>query len=157
MTSTNITIALMSPLVALTIAFFGFRRANRSDKVRAFFDMYEQYLKPEVRTGRKMIHLHISGKTPDDLTSVDKEVLSSAAYALAVMNAIAIACEGNYVDAHLIARSMGRSYVSTMTAAETFIQQLESVRGYRPYLYAERLSHELVKRHHVSPPTDRPV
>jgi len=155
MTSMNITIALISPLVALTVAFFGIRRSNQSDKVRAFFEMYDKYLKAEVRAGRKMIHLHVSGKTAEDLKSLDKEVLSSAAYTLAVMNAIAIACAGNHVDTRLIARSMGRSYVSTITAAAIFIQQLEHTRGYRPYIYAEQLSRELVRHHNISPPNDR--
>ncbi|MDU0294925.1 hypothetical protein [Saccharothrix longispora] len=150
MTTTNVIFTLVSPAVAVLVALFGFRRSTRADKIRAFFEMYERYLTAETRAGRRALHQHIRGKSAESLTQVASSSLSSAGYALAVMNAIAIACEGKYVDTRLIALSMGRSYVSAVKAASTYIDWLESVRGFRPYPYAERLADELVRRHGVT-------
>lgn len=79
----------------------------------------------------------------DEVAALDRASLSSVGYTLAVMNSIAIACEGGYVERKLIYRSMGRSYVAAMAAAGPYIDYVEDRRGYRPYIFAERLAAQL--------------
>jgi hypothetical protein len=133
-------IALISPVVAVFVAFFGFQRSTRSDQLAAFFQLQERYLAPEVRTGRRLVFAHVAGRSEAEIAKLPDDVRSAIGYALAVMNSIAIACEAHYVDPTVVARSMGRSYLSCMTAAQPFIDHVEKIRGFRPYGYAERMA-----------------
>jgi hypothetical protein len=140
---TPVALALISPTVAIAIAFWGFRRATRADKLRAFFEVYDRYLANDARSGRRVIHGQLAGRTAGEIAGMNKETLASAGYALAVMNSIAIACKGRYVDGNLVNTSMGRSFASTIIAAKTYIDYLEQLRGFRPYSFAEDLATQL--------------
>jgi hypothetical protein len=133
-------LALLSPVVAVMVALFGFRRSTRADRLAAFFQLHERYLAPEVRSGRRLIYERVAGRPEADLAQLPEEVRAAIGYTLAVMNSIAIACEARYVDIAAIERSMGRSYSSTVNAAGPYIDYIERNRGFRPYLYAERLA-----------------
>ncbi|GIJ79812.1 hypothetical protein SAMN05443287_102613 [Micromonospora phaseoli] len=139
-------LALFSPFVAITIAVWGFRRANRADRVRAFFDLYQRYISPEQRRGRRLLHAQLSGRSTEELAALNQEVRDQVGVTLATLNAIAIACEGGYVDVAMVEKSMGRSYSSTVMAAKPYLDHVEGQRGYRPYPYAERLAQRLVER-----------
>ena len=142
-------LALVSPLVAIAIAIWGFRRSTRADKLEAFFRMFERYLAPDVRMGRQLVHRQISGRSVEEIEALDQSIRTSVGYSLAVMNSIAIACEAKYVDSDVVARSMGRSFATTMAAAGPYVDYLEKVRGFRPYPYAERLAPT------INPPSSR--
>jgi hypothetical protein len=134
---------LISPVVAVAIALWGFRRSTRADKLRAFFEIHERYLASDVRAGRRIMHTLIAGRSTEEVAKVDPVILSAAGYALAVMNSIAIACEAGYVDQELIAQSMGRSFILAISAARPYIDHLENKRGFRPYPFGERLASRL--------------
>lgn len=136
-------LSLLSPTVAIAIAFWGFRRSTRADQLRAFFEIQQRYLDNEVRSGRGHIHRSIAGLETAEVAAIDPEVLSKVGYTLAVMNSIAIACEGRYVDQAMVRRAMGRSFSAAMRAAEPYIDYVERDRGFRPYSYAERLGSSL--------------
>lgn len=136
----TILLALISPAVALALALWGYRRANRADQLRAFFEMHERYLDERVRAGRRLLHQRVAGRSVEQTASLDAEERRTIGFTLATMNALAIACEGGYVRRDLLERSMGRSYVSAVHAAKPYIDHLERVRGFRPYGYAERLA-----------------
>ena len=117
----TVLLSLISPVVAVVIAIWGFRRSSRADKLRAFFEVQERYLASEVRNGRRIMHTLIAGRPPGEVSKLDPDKLSAAGYALAVMNSIAIACEAGYVDqslspiawvAHLSRRSPRRVRIS---------------------------------------------
>jgi len=133
-------LALISPAVAVAVALFGFRRSRRADQLAAFFQLHERYLAPEVRSGRKLIYERVSGRPPADIASLPEEVRAAVGYTLATMNSIAIGCDARYVELAAVQRSMGRSYSGTMAAAKPYIDYLEQSRGFRPYIYAERLA-----------------
>jgi hypothetical protein len=133
-------LALISPVVAVMVTIFGFRRSTRADRLAAFFQLNERYLAPEVRGGRRLIYEHVSGRSAEDVAQLPGEVRAAIGYTLAMMNSIAIACEARYVDPVVVQRSMGRSYSGTVAAAKPYIDYLEKDRGFRPYLYAERLA-----------------
>jgi len=133
-------LVFVSPAVAVLIALLGFRRSNKADRLAAFFRLHEQYLKPEVRSGRKILHHAFSGDSPTGYSGMSAEERSAAAYTLAMMNSIAIACSAKYVDRAMVEQSMGRSFASAIAAARPFIDELERQRGVRPYGYAERLA-----------------
>ncbi|WP_442810061.1 DUF4760 domain-containing protein [Streptomyces sp. W16] len=133
----------MSPVVAVVIAVWGFRRANKADKLRAFFEIQSRYLATEVRAGRRALHQKVAGRPPEEISDLDKSDLDSVGYALAVMNSVAIACAGGYVEYDLVKNSMGRSFVTAMAAARPYIDRVEGIRGYRPYPAAERLAERL--------------
>ncbi|GIJ30723.1 hypothetical protein Vqi01_58850 [Micromonospora qiuiae] len=139
-------LALTSPLVAIAVAVWGFRRANRADRLRAFFDLYQRYVAPEQRGGRRLLHDQLSGRSTEDLAALPQDVRDQVGATLATLNAIAIACEGGYVETSLISESMGRSYCSTVLAAKPYLDHLEKQRGYRPYQFAERMAHRLMER-----------
>jgi hypothetical protein len=141
--SSAVLLQLISPLVAVVIAVWGFRRSTGADRLRAFFELQERYLAKEVRDGRRTLHQVVAGKSADEVAKLDRNDLNSIGYTLAVMNSIAIACAGRYVDVKLVSRSMGRSYNRAVIAAAPYIDHLETVRGYRPYLFAERLAAKL--------------
>ena len=126
-------LTLISPAVAVVVAFWGFRRSTRADRLRAFFEMHEQYLMTDVRLGRRVLHRSVSGRAPSEMPNLDPDELRKAGYALAIMNAIAIGCEGGYVDRRMVAQSMGRSYIAAIASAKPYIDYLETVRGFRPY------------------------
>ena len=136
-------ISLSSPVVAVIVAVWGFRTSTRSERLRMFFDMQERYLSERVRNGRRIIHVRVIGRSVDDIAASDAEDLSTVGYALAVMNTIAICSEGGYIDERLLAQSMGRSFASAVSAARPYIDYVESVRGFRPYPFAERLAERL--------------
>ena len=133
-------LALVSPLVAVAIAAWGFRRSSKADRLKAYFEMHNRYLAPEVRLGRKYLHVHVAGRQADEVAALDDKTRSAIGYTLATMNAIAIACEARYVDRDVVLRSMGRSFARAMAAARPFLEHQEAARGYRPYAYAERLA-----------------
>jgi hypothetical protein len=133
-------LALLSPVVAVLVALFGFRRSTRADRLAAFFQLHERYLAPEVRSGRRLIYERVARRSEADIAQLPEEVRAAIGYALAVMNSIAIACEARYVDVAAVERSMGRSYSGTVNAACPYIDYIEKHRGFRPYIYAERLA-----------------
>jgi hypothetical protein len=133
-------LALLSPVVAVIVALFGFRRSTRADRLAAFFQLHERYLAPEVRRGRKLIYERVAGRPEAKMAQLPEEVRAAIGYTLAVMNSIAIACEAGYVDIVAVEQSMGRSYSGTVIAASPYIDYLETNRGFRPYIYAERLA-----------------
>ena len=133
-------LALVSPLVAIVIALWGFRRSSRADRLKAFFEMQSRYLAPEVRAGRKHLHVSVAGRSADELAALDDATRSAIGYTLAVMNSMAIACEAGYVDREVVVRSMGQSYARAMTAARPLLDLQEKTRGFRPYIYAERFA-----------------
>jgi hypothetical protein len=145
-------LGLVSPAVAIAIAFWGFQRSRRADKLRAFFEVYERYLTKEARTGRREIYQSVAGRSDSELAALSREILTCIGYSLAVMNSIAIACEGGYVDRQLIVRSMGRSFTLAVTAAKPYFDHVERVRGHRPYPFAERLAARLAAEGGWSPP-----
>lgn len=138
--SPTVLLALVSPAVAIVIGLWGFRRSTRADKLRAFFELQERYIATDVRAGRRALHRLVKDRSSDEIPMLDQDVLRSAGYSLAIMNAIAIACEGRYVDQDLVARSMGRSFAAAIESAKPYIDYLEKVRGFRPYPFAERLA-----------------
>jgi hypothetical protein len=150
----SVLLTLLSPVVAIAIATWGFRRSSKADRLRAFFELHERYLASDVRAGRRTIHQSIAGRSPGEVAALDRQSLSSAGYALATMNSIAIACEGRYVDRELINRSMGRSFRNVINAAKPYIDHVESVRGYRPYPFAERLAAALGAGGHDAGPAE---
>jgi hypothetical protein len=133
-------IALTSPVVAVIIALLGFRRSSRADRLAAFFQIQERYLSPEVRNGRRLIYERIAGRSPAEMTNLPDDVRTAVGYTLAVMNSVAIACEARYVDRDFVERNMGRSYSGAVTAAKPFIDGVEQGRGFRPYVFAERMA-----------------
>jgi hypothetical protein len=142
MSSGNV-LVFVSPAVAILIALLGFRRSTKADRLEAFFKLQEQYLKPEVRAGRKLLHEKFSGRSPEEMPDLTDDERDRVGHALATMNSIAIACAAKYVDVQVVQRSMGRSFVAAMTAAEPYIDELERRRGFRPYGYASRLAASL--------------
>jgi hypothetical protein len=138
-------LALISPVVAVGIAVWGFRRTGRADRLKAFFEMHDRYLAPEMRAGRRLLHQQVANRSTDEIAALDAEVRSIAGHTLAVMNSIAIACDARYVDRSVVTASMGRSFANAMAAAAPFVDYVEGVRGFRPYGYAERLAAEIVK------------
>ena len=142
MTNT-VLLSLISPVVAIIIALWGFRRSTRADKLRAFFEIQDRYLAGDVRVGRRILHTLIAGRSADEVAQLDPADLSRAGYALAVMNSIAIACEAGYVERDLLARSMGRSFIAAIRAARPYVDHLQEARGFRPYPFAENLAAQL--------------
>ena len=140
---TTFLLDLVSPVVAVVIALWGFRRSTRADQLRAFFEIQDRYLAPDVRAGRSVLHAQIAGKSAEEVARVDASDLSRAGYALAVLNSIAIACEAGYVERDLLGRSMGRSFITAMRAAQPYIDHQQQVRGFRPYPFAENLAFQL--------------
>ncbi|WP_026421946.1 DUF4760 domain-containing protein [Actinokineospora inagensis] len=130
-------VSLLSPLIAVVLALWGFRRTSKADRLKAFFELQERYLAPEIRDGRRLVH-ELDGEP-------DPDTAAKISHMLAVLNSIAIAVEGGYVDGKLVAQSMARSYSSAVHAAKPYIDHLESVRGYRPFPFAERLAGELTR------------
>lgn len=139
-------VALISPVVAVVIAIWNILRTSRADRLRAFFEVHERYLETEVRLGRRLLHSEIAGRESHEMSGLTADSISRIGYALAVMNSIAIACEGKYVDVDLVARSMGKSYASAIAAAKPYIDHVEQRRGFRPYPFAERFATNLQAR-----------
>lgn len=141
--TTAVMLTFISPVVAIAIAVWGFRRSTRADKLRAFFEVQDRYLANDTRSGRRIIHQWVAGRSVEEIAVLDQAILSGAGYALAVMNSIAIAFEGGYVEKRLVTRSMGRSFATAVTDARPYIDYVEKIRGFRPYPFAERLAAEL--------------
>ncbi len=149
-------LALVSPVVAVVIALTGFRRSSRADRLKAYFEMQNRYLAPEVRLGRKFLHLHVAGRPAAEVSTLDETTRTTIGYTLAVMNSIAIACEAGYVDRDIVVKSMGRSYARAIQAARPFFDHQEATRGFRPYAYAERLAARVPLPRAVAPPVQAP-
>jgi hypothetical protein len=132
--------SLVSPLVAIFIALWGFRRSSRVDRVRIFIDMQERYLSERVRDGRREIHSAVKSLTAAEVAQLPSSALSNVGYALAVMNTVGICWQYGYLDEKLLIVSMGRSFRNAVEAARPFIDHSERVRGFRPYAYAERFA-----------------
>ncbi|GAA2786501.1 DUF4760 domain-containing protein [Crossiella cryophila] len=145
----SVWLSLLSPVVALLVAFWGFRRSTRADRLRAFFDLHERYLSAEVRAGRRLLHQRVAGRSAEELAELDRDSLDRIGYTLAVLNSIAIACAGGYVDRRMVRRSMGRSYAGVIAAARPYIDRVEALRGFRPYPFAESLAGQLREGAHV--------
>lgn len=139
-------LVLVSPSVALAVGIWGFRRSTRADRLRAYFELQQRYLDQEVRAGRRAIHQSISGQKTSSIAMLDDATLRSVGHAMAIMNSIAIAWTGKFVDPSLLEMSMGRSFASAVTAAKPYIDHVEQKRGFRPYPYAERLAAELLQK-----------
>lgn len=137
---TAVILALTSPLVAIAIALWGFRRQDRVSMLRTLFEVQERYLAPQVREGRRLIHTKIAPPAAGAVLDCTREELSAIGYALAVMNTIGVSVESGALDAMMLHRSLGRSYMSAVEAAAPFIDHVEKVRGFRPYPYAEKLA-----------------
>ncbi|MFC5061958.1 DUF4760 domain-containing protein [Actinomycetospora atypica] len=137
------TVSIVSVLVTLSLAVWGFRRTSNADQLRAFSVVHDRYLEERVRIGRRAIHQHVASGGKATLSD---EMRSNMTYALAVMNSVAVSCDTGFVDQKLIARTMGRSFVSAVDGARWFIDESEQVRGYRPYGYAEQLADQLRRR-----------
>lgn len=150
-------LSLISPAVAVIIALWGFRRSRRADKLRAFFEIHERYLSHEARAGRRVLHTLVAGRLADEIAQLDRPTQSNAAYALSIMNSIAIACEAGYVERDIIARSMGQSYITAIQAARPLIDYLEHVQGFRPYPFAESLATWLAMTSQVAVRSDLPA
>ncbi|MEW1779421.1 hypothetical protein [Streptomyces sp. NPDC086777] len=144
--SAELWVALSSPVVAVCLTVWSFRRTSRADRLRAFFEVQERYLDAEVRAGRRLLHRTVAGRESHEIAALSEDVASRIGHALAVMNSIAIACEGRYVDTDMVARSMGRSYSGAMAAAVPYIDHVEQQRGFRPYPFAERFAQSLQQR-----------
>ncbi|MEU5514205.1 hypothetical protein [Streptomyces griseoaurantiacus] len=136
-------VALISPVVAVFLAVWNFRGVSRADRLRAFFELQERYLNAEVRAGRGLLHREVAGRGSHEMAVLPPETASRIGHTLAVMNSIAIACEGKYVERDLVARSMGRSYAGAVAAAKPYIDHVEQQRGFRPYPFAERFAERL--------------
>lgn len=136
----TVVLALVSPVVAVFIAIWGFRSTSKSDRLRAFFELQERYLAHEVRVGRRLMHASVAGRTAAEIEALPQQARESIGYALAVLNSIAIACEGGYAAEDMVERSMGRSFAGAVAAAKPYIDALERQRGFRPYPFAERLA-----------------
>ncbi|MGW0520007.1 DUF4760 domain-containing protein [Crossiella sp. NPDC003009] len=149
--SLSVWLSLISPAVAVLVAAWGFRRSTRADRLRAFFDLHERYLSAEVRAGRRILHQLVAGRSAEQLAELDRATLDRVGYTLAVLNSIAIACAGGYVDRKLVRRSMGRSYTSAVAAAQPYLDRVQAQRGYRPYPFAEALAAELREGAHAGP------
>lgn len=135
--------AVSSPLVAVTIFLITLRRTSRLDRIRNLFEMQERYTSEACRTGRRAIHRDVSGRAPEEIAALRTETVGQIGAALAIMNTIAICVQAGYCDRRLMYRSMGRSYVSTLRAAQPFLDRAAQVRGYRAYGYAEELARRL--------------
>ncbi|MFJ6928026.1 hypothetical protein ACIQUP_12075 [Streptomyces nigra] len=144
--SAELWVALSSPVVAVFLTVWNFRRTSRADRLRAFFEVQGRYLDTEVRAGRRLVHRNVAGRQSHEIAALPEDMVSRIGYTLAVMNSIAIACEGRYVDSGMVARSMGRSYAGAMAAAVPYIDHVEQQRGFRPYLFAERFAQSLRQR-----------
>ncbi|WP_436521801.1 DUF4760 domain-containing protein [Actinoplanes sp. HUAS TT8] len=153
----SVWLALVSPVVAVIVAVFGFRRSSKADRLKAYFEMQNRYLAPEVRLGRKFLHQHVAGRSPAEVAALDETTRSTIGFALAVMNSIAIACEAGYVDRDIVVKSMGRSYARAIEAARPFFDHQEATRGFRPYPYAERLAARVPRPPAVAPPVEAPA
>jgi hypothetical protein len=136
-------VALVSPVVAVIVAAWGFQRSSRADRLRAFFELQQCYLDVELRAGRRLMYREIAGRKREELSLLPPDISSKISYTLSVMNSIAIACEGNYVDRELVVRGMGRSFAGAIVAGKPYIDYLQEVRGFRPYPFAERLADQL--------------
>ncbi|MCL8013684.1 hypothetical protein [Streptomyces sp. AS02] len=145
--SGSLLVALISPVVAVVLTVWSFRRTSQADRLRAFFEVQQRYLDKEVRSGRRLLHREIAGRQSGQMEELPSEVLTNVGYALAVMNSIAIACEGKYVDPKLVTRSMGKSYAGAIAAAKPYIDYVEERRGFRPYAFAERFAERLRQGH----------
>lgn len=102
--------------------------------------MHERYLEADVRSGRRILHQQIANSSAGDIAAMDKNTRMAVGYTLAVMNSIAIACEARYVELRVVDQSMGQSFARAMAAAKPYLDHMEEVRGFRPYVYAERLA-----------------
>lgn len=135
--------SVLSPLVAVVIFVITLRRTSHSDRIRILFEMQERYTSEACRTGRRAIHQHVSGRAPEEIASLREETVKQVGAALAIMNTIAICVQAGYCDKRLMYRSMGRSYVSTLRAAQPFLDRGAQIRGYRAYGHAEELARHL--------------
>lgn len=146
-------LALSSPVVAVIIAWWGFRRGDRSDELKALFDMLDRYLTDRARDGRSLIHRKIAPGTGAGLATCSREELTTIGYALAVMNTIALCAESGQVNEKLLRETLGQSFATTVQAAKPFIDEVAATRGFRPYHYAERLA----DRFHEAPASAIPA
>ena len=143
MNSTPIYVAVLSPVVSLCVAVWGFRRTTKADRLKMFLDLQERYLAASARTGRRLMHRRLPALTPETFGELTEAERGDLQHALAVMETIAIAWEGGHVDQSMILNAMGRSYSSAMRKSQSYIDYQAAVRGFRPYQRAARLSREL--------------
>jgi hypothetical protein len=137
---TSIVLAVSSPIVAVFIAWWGFRRGDRSDELKILFDMLDRYLTDRARAGRSLIHLKIATTHEGGFAGCSEDELSTIGYSLAVMNTIALCVVSGQVSEILLRETMGLSFTSAVLAAKPYIDEVAATRGFRPYPYAERLA-----------------
>ncbi|MEU6287196.1 hypothetical protein [Streptomyces sp. NPDC046988] len=135
----QLVLSAASPLVAVVIALWGFRRRDRAAELEVLFELHERYLAQRVRDGRRLIHRKLAGRGEEGLRSCTAEELSTIGYTLAVMNTIALCCRSGRLDSRLLQQSLGQSYTRAVNGALSFIDSMETTRGVRPYPYAEWL------------------
>lgn len=143
MSSAPIYLAVLSPVLSLGIAVWGFRRTTRADRLRMFLDLQERYLAASARAGRRLMHQRLPALTPDTFDQLSPAERGDLHHALAVMETIAIAWEGGHVDQSLILNAMGQSYASAIQKSQPYIDYQAEVRGFRPYQRSARLAREL--------------
>ena len=136
----TILLSLTSPIVAVAITVWGYRRQDRTAELGLLFDLQERYLAPQVRQGRKLIHTKIAPSGAAGVSECTAEELSAIGHALAVMNTIGLCVESGRVEESLVQQAMGNSFASAVNAATAYIDAIGTVRGFRPYPYAERLA-----------------
>src|SRR4029453_14246216 len=101
MSSGNV-LVFVSPAVAILIALLGFRRSTKADRLEAFFKLQDQYLKPDVRAGRKLLHDKFAGRSPEEIANLPEDHRARGGHPLLAMNSIAIACAAKYVDVQVV-------------------------------------------------------
>ena len=136
----TVILALSSPVVAVIITWWGFRRGDRSEELKVLFDMLDRYLTDRAREGRSLIHQKIAPGTGTGIATCSHEEFTTIGYALAVMNTIALCAESGQVSEKLLRETMGQSFTTTVQAAKPYIDEVAATRGFRPYPYAERLA-----------------
>ncbi|GIF75729.1 DUF4760 domain-containing protein [Asanoa siamensis] len=143
MSSASIYVAVLSPVVSLCVAVWGFRRTTRADRLKMFLDLQERYLASSARAGRRVMHQCLPGLTEETFDQLTEEQRRDLHHALAVMETIAIAWEAGHVEQSIILNAMGRSFSSAMHKSRSYIDYQAGLRGFRPYPRASRLAGEL--------------
>ena len=138
-------VAILSPVVSLAVAVWGFRRTTKADKLKMFLDLQDRYLGASARAGRRLMHQRLPELKPETFGQLTTEERTDLHHALAVMETIAIAHEGGHVDQVMILNAMGQSYSSGIRKSQSYIDYQAAARGFRPYQRAARLGRALTK------------
>ncbi|SNT29934.1 hypothetical protein SAMN05421812_104338 [Asanoa hainanensis] len=143
MSSASIYVAVLSPVVSLCVAVWGFRRTTRADRLKMFLDLQERYLASAARAGRRVMHRRLPDLKPETFDQLTEAERGDLHHALAVMETIAIAWDAGHVEQSMILNAMGRSFSSAIRKSGPYIEDQAALRGFRPYQRACRLADEL--------------